>query len=333
MRRSARPSLPSCRLVCWRRCGCGKTDKVRHAGASALDAVTVGWHGRQVPTLAVKGEAGPARRPTSQGPSSQGNGAKVQKGDSVQVNYLGQTGKDRQGFDNSYDRSAAATSRLGVGRSSRAGTRRWSGQKAGSRVDDGDPAGACGYGAQGNAQAGIKGTDTLVVRRRRGRPRPRPEYRAKGKPRSRRTTSGCRRSAPTPTARPPRSTVPKAAAPTKLVVQTTHRGRRPGGQGRPDRRRAVHGRALGRTARSSTPPVHQAGQLEPSRSAPGRCVKGWDKGAGGQEGRQPRAAGRAAGPGLRRQGKPTQDRGRRTPWSSSSTSWRRCQLSDCPTSD
>src|SRR5438067_464931 len=90
----------------------------------------------------------------------QGNGAPVAKGDLLVADYLGQVWRGKV-FDNSYDRGQPAAFPIGVGKVIPGWDKTLVGVKAGSRVLLVLPP-ADGYGSQGNAQAGIKGSDTLV---------------------------------------------------------------------------------------------------------------------------------------------------------------------------
>jgi len=90
----------------------------------------------------------------------EGTGPIVSKGDLLVGDYLGQVW-DGKVFDNSYDRKAAAGFAIGVGKVIPGWDDVLVGVKAGSRVLMSIPP-AKGYGTSGNAQAGIKGTDTLV---------------------------------------------------------------------------------------------------------------------------------------------------------------------------
>ncbi|MGX2998155.1 FKBP-type peptidyl-prolyl cis-trans isomerase [Streptomyces sp. JNUCC 64] len=90
-----------------------------------------------------------------------GSGAAVAKGDYLQANYLGQIWNTAKVFDNSFDRGAPAIFQIGVGQVIPGWDMALVGKKAGTRVELAIPPGL-GYGEQGNEQAGIKGTDTLV---------------------------------------------------------------------------------------------------------------------------------------------------------------------------
>lgn len=91
---------------------------------------------------------------------SEGDGPVVKSGDVLLTNYLGQVWGGKV-FDNSYDKKAAAAFPIGVGGVVSGWDVGLVGVKVGSRVMLSLPP-ADGYGAQGNPQAGIKGTDTLV---------------------------------------------------------------------------------------------------------------------------------------------------------------------------
>lgn len=89
-----------------------------------------------------------------------GTGPVVAKGDLLVADYLGQVWRGAV-FDNSYDRKQAAGFPIGVGKVIPGWDQTLVGLHAGSRVLLSLPPSA-GYGASGNSQAGIKGTDTLV---------------------------------------------------------------------------------------------------------------------------------------------------------------------------
>jgi peptidylprolyl isomerase len=91
----------------------------------------------------------------------QGEGAEVKKGQLLVAHYLGETFRDGKVFDNSYDRKAAASFPIGVGKVIPGWDEKLVGVKAGSRVVLSIPPDK-GYGAQGQPNAGIKGDDTLV---------------------------------------------------------------------------------------------------------------------------------------------------------------------------
>ncbi len=88
-----------------------------------------------------------------------GTGPAVARGDLLVADYLGQIWKGKV-FDNSYDRKQPAAFPIGVGKVIPGWDKTLVGVKAGSRVLLSVPP-ADGYGAQGQPQAGITGTDTL----------------------------------------------------------------------------------------------------------------------------------------------------------------------------
>ena len=91
---------------------------------------------------------------------SRGDGALVEAGDDLVVNYLGQTWGGNV-FDNSYDRGSSINFPIGVGAVIGGWDEGLVGQAIGSRVLLSIPPHQ-GYGSRGMPQAGIKGTDTLV---------------------------------------------------------------------------------------------------------------------------------------------------------------------------
>lgn len=92
---------------------------------------------------------------------SKGDGPKVLKGDLLVADYLGSIYKTGKVFDNSYDRKSPAAFPIGVGQVVPGWDKALVGVNAGSRVLMVLPPKE-GYGAKGNTQAGIKGTDSLV---------------------------------------------------------------------------------------------------------------------------------------------------------------------------
>ena len=91
---------------------------------------------------------------------SQGDGAIVEAGDDLVVNYLGQTWGGAI-FDNSYDRGASINFPIGVGAVIHGWDTGLVGRQIGSRLLLSVPPHE-GYGPRGMPQAAIKGTDTLV---------------------------------------------------------------------------------------------------------------------------------------------------------------------------
>lgn len=151
MRRRAVLLLP---LLLLAACGGGSGPAKKAVAAPGLPTVS-GSYGSK-PTLAFSGAA-----PTTlkQQVLKEGSGKTIAKGDLLVADYLGQVYGGKV-FDNSYDRMSAAGFAIGVGKVIPGWDKLLVGDKVGSRVLLSIPA-ADGYGAQGNAQAGIKGTDTL----------------------------------------------------------------------------------------------------------------------------------------------------------------------------
>ncbi|MFD6432944.1 FKBP-type peptidyl-prolyl cis-trans isomerase [Streptomyces venezuelae] len=91
----------------------------------------------------------------------EGKGKEVVKGDYLQANYLGQIWATAKVFDNSYDRGNPTVFPIGTGQVIPGWDQALVGKKLDSRVQLAIPP-KMGYGEEGNKQAGIKGTDTLV---------------------------------------------------------------------------------------------------------------------------------------------------------------------------
>jgi peptidylprolyl isomerase len=91
----------------------------------------------------------------------QGDGPKVKKGDLLVADYIGQIFSTGKVFDNSYDRGQPVGFEIGNGSVIPGWDKSLVGVAAGSRVEMVIPP-AEGYGKEGNSQAGIKGTDSLV---------------------------------------------------------------------------------------------------------------------------------------------------------------------------
>jgi len=90
----------------------------------------------------------------------QGDGAEVQAGQTIVVNYLGQVWNGEV-FDNSYDRGTTISFPIGVGMVIAGWEKTLVGQQIGTRLLVSIPS-ELGYGDQGVPQAGIRGGDTLV---------------------------------------------------------------------------------------------------------------------------------------------------------------------------
>ncbi|MFI6935028.1 FKBP-type peptidyl-prolyl cis-trans isomerase [Streptomyces sp. NPDC050287] len=124
-----------------------------------LPAVTAGEKFGEKPTIA-KGSGEPSKQLAVKTLIA-GSGTTVAEGDYIQANYLGQIWNTGKVFDNSYDRKTSLVIQLAQGRIIDGWRYALAGKKVGSRVEMAVPP-TWGYGAKGEPQAGIKGTDTLV---------------------------------------------------------------------------------------------------------------------------------------------------------------------------
>ena len=93
-------------------------------------------------------------------PLVQGDGAVVEKGQTIVVDYLGQVFGGKAPFDSSFSRGEPTSFQIGVGAVVKGWDQSLVGRAVGSRVLLSIPP-DLGYGEKGNKQAGIKGTDTL----------------------------------------------------------------------------------------------------------------------------------------------------------------------------
>ncbi|GAP49495.1 FKBP-type peptidyl-prolyl cis-trans isomerase [Streptomyces azureus] len=124
-----------------------------------LPAVTAGTKFDEKPTIA-KGSGEPSKQLAVKTLVA-GSGKAIAENDFVVANYLGQVWNTAKVFDNSYDRKTRLAIQLAQGKIIDGWRYALAGKKAGSRVEMAVPP-TWGYGSQGNPQAGIKGTDTLV---------------------------------------------------------------------------------------------------------------------------------------------------------------------------
>ncbi|WP_395576505.1 FKBP-type peptidyl-prolyl cis-trans isomerase [Streptomyces sp. BK79] len=124
-----------------------------------LPAITAGTKFGEKPTVA-KGEGEPSKDLAVKTVIA-GGGKAVAENDFVSANYLGQVWASAKVFDNSYDRKTPLVIQLAQGSIIDGWRYALAGKKTGSRVQFSVPP-TWGYGEQGNEQAGIKGTDTLV---------------------------------------------------------------------------------------------------------------------------------------------------------------------------
>ncbi|WAX80891.1 FKBP-type peptidyl-prolyl cis-trans isomerase [Streptomyces sp. KMM 9044] len=124
-----------------------------------LPAITEGVKFGEKPTVA-KGSGDPSKDLAVKTVIA-GGGKAIAENDFVVAHYLGQVWSTAKVFDNSYDRKAPLAIQLAQGSIIDGWRYGLTGKKAGSRVQMAVPP-TWGYGTQGNEQAGIKGTDTLV---------------------------------------------------------------------------------------------------------------------------------------------------------------------------
>ncbi|EMF28413.1 FKBP-type peptidyl-prolyl cis-trans isomerase [Streptomyces pseudogriseolus] len=124
-----------------------------------LPAITAGTKFGEKPTVA-KGSGEPSKDLAVKTVIA-GGGRTIAENDFVVANYLGQVWSTAKVFDNSYDRKQPLAIQLAQGTIIDGWRYGLVGKKTGSRVQMAIPP-TWGYGDQGNAQAGIKGTDTLV---------------------------------------------------------------------------------------------------------------------------------------------------------------------------
>ncbi|POM27669.1 FK506-binding protein [Actinomadura rubteroloni] len=125
---------------------------------------------KNLPSVAAgkPGEAPKVTMPKTDAPSKlqvetivQGTGKALAKNDNAVVQYQGQLWRDGKVFDSSFTNGVPALFPIGVKATVPGFDKGLTGQKVGSRVLLVLPPSE-GYGKNGNPQAGIKGTDTLV---------------------------------------------------------------------------------------------------------------------------------------------------------------------------
>jgi peptidylprolyl isomerase len=124
-----------------------------------LPAVTAGTKFGQKPTVA-KGSGAPSDQLAVKTLIA-GGGQTVAEKDYIWAHYLGQIWDTGKVFDNSYDRKTPLFIQLAPGGIIDGWRYGLAGKKVGSRVELAVPP-TWGYGKEGQPQAGIKGTDTLV---------------------------------------------------------------------------------------------------------------------------------------------------------------------------
>ena len=124
-----------------------------------LPAITAGAKFGEKPTVA-KGSGDPSSQLAVKTVIA-GSGRTAAEGDFLVANYLGQIWDTAKVFDNSFDRGSALAIQLAQASVIDGWRYALTGKKVGSRVEFAVPP-TWGYGKEGSAQGGIKGTDTLV---------------------------------------------------------------------------------------------------------------------------------------------------------------------------
>lgn len=124
-----------------------------------LPAITAGTKFGEKPTVA-KGSGDPSKDLAVKTIIA-GSGATAAENDYIQANYLGQIWDTAKVFDNSYDRKTPLLIQLSQSSIIDGWRYGLTGKKTGSRVQLAVPP-TWGYGKEGYAEGGIKGTDTLV---------------------------------------------------------------------------------------------------------------------------------------------------------------------------
>ncbi len=127
------------------------------APKAGLPTVSLDKDGK--PTITVPKETAPTKLVVQ--PLITGEGAEVKKGQNITVHYTGVIWDGGKEFDSSWKNGAPASFAIGTGNVIPGWDKGLVGQKIGSQVLLAIPP-ADGYGASGQADAGIKGTDTLV---------------------------------------------------------------------------------------------------------------------------------------------------------------------------
>lgn len=124
-----------------------------------LPAITAGTKFNEKPTVA-KGTGDPSKDLAVKTVIA-GNGKTLAENDYIQVNYIGQVWSTAKVFGDTWEAKRLLLIQLAQGRIIDGWRYALTGKKVGSRVQMAVPP-TWGYGKEGNAQAGIKGTDTLV---------------------------------------------------------------------------------------------------------------------------------------------------------------------------
>jgi peptidylprolyl isomerase len=139
--------------------GTSQTPQQSTPTAAASTGVTVTGEFGSTPKVTIPDTKAPAA--LTEQTLVEGTGDTVAAGDTLIANYVGETWANKKVFDSSFSRGAPAGFVIGKGKVIPGWDKKLVGQKLGSRVLLTIPP-TDGYGASGNSQAGITGTDTLV---------------------------------------------------------------------------------------------------------------------------------------------------------------------------
>ena len=138
--------------------GCGSSGSATSSSSPGALPQVNGAFGA-TPTVKLAGGTAPTQLKTKV--LIKGNGPVVAKGETVVANYVGELWKNGKVFDSSFSRHQPVAFQIGTGQVIPGWDKAVVGQTAGSRILMVIPP-ADGYGSQGQSQAGISGTDTLV---------------------------------------------------------------------------------------------------------------------------------------------------------------------------
>ena len=255
-------------LVFLAACGSGSSD----AKASALDSVTVGGT-TKAPTLTFKTKPLSVKATTTK-VLTPGTGAKLTKANAIMFNYVLVNGKDGKQVESSFGKQTAgmdlSSASLLPGLS-----KGLAGQKVGSRLLVAIPP-SDAFGAQGNTQAGFGPTDTVVFLI---------DLVSASTPLATATGAAVPPKAGLPTVKVVGAgaatvTVPKTAAPTKLIVQPLIKGAGPAIQAGQNIKVNYTG-VLWKNGKKFDASADHGSSFDTQIGA-GKVITGWDKGLVGK---------------------------------------------------
>ncbi|MBE3073851.1 MAG: FKBP-type peptidyl-prolyl cis-trans isomerase [Actinobacteria bacterium] len=249
-------------------CSSAKTD----TPPSALDSITVGGTGK-APTFTFKTKPVKVKATTTKVITA-GKGAKLAKANAIVFNYALFNGKDGKQVETSFGKQTASLD-LSSGSLLPGLSKGLIGQQVGSRLLVGIPP-ADAFGAQGNAQAGFGPTDTIVFFI---------EVVSASKPPTTASGVAVPPKAGLPTAivdgaKPAQITVPKTAAPTKLIVQPLIKGSGPAVKAGQNIKVNYTG-VLWKNGKKFDASADHGSSFDTPIGA-GKVIAGWDKGLVGQ---------------------------------------------------